>query len=79
MSSKADGEGASMGKIVRYEFVGDWFVFGLLTLLCLVGIGIPPLIMYLFLRLVRIEEPMESPTEFMEAWKSRTGRRPRRA
>ena len=56
-----------MGKIVRYEFLGNptrfWF-------LCLTVIGIPMAILYLIDATVRIEESLNDPGEFLERYRS---------
>lgn len=56
-----------MGKIVRYEFLGNptrfWF-------LCLTVIGIPMAILYLIEATVRIEESLNDPGEFLDEYRS---------
>ncbi|MHC4516664.1 MAG: hypothetical protein ACYTGW_13225 [Planctomycetota bacterium] len=55
-----------MGKIVKYEFLGNrWVVF----FLCIIVIGIPLAVIYLFQTLVRVEEEMENPSEFMQQYR----------
>ncbi len=56
-----------MGKIVRYEFLGNpirfWF-------LCMTGVGIPMAILYLIDATVKIEESLDNPEEFLEKYRS---------
>ncbi len=56
-----------MGKIVRHEFLGSRILF---TLLCLTGIGIPAAVVYLIESTVTIEEELDNPTEFLEAFRA---------
>lgn len=67
-----------MSRIARYEFIGDWRVFTLLLALELISaivflpllIGsIPILIVYLLLTIIKIEEEIESPNEFIAGYK----------
>ena len=64
-----------MGKIVRHEFLGSRFLF---ILLCLTGIGIPAAVLYLIKATVTIEEELDNPTEFLEAFRAgKVVRKPR--
>jgi len=67
-----------MGKIVRYEFVGDRIGLSLQALgLAIVAILLPTLlivlipivIVYLLLTIVKIEEEIENPNEIIAAFK----------
>jgi hypothetical protein len=67
-----------MGKIVRYEFIGNQGALGLQTLgLAIAAILLPLLvialapavIVYLLLTTVRIEEEVENPNEFIAGFK----------
>jgi len=62
-----------MAKITRYEFVGKrWLVW----LFWVLGITIPFAIIYLICATVAIEEEIDNPTEFLEAFRAgRVGRR----
>ena len=64
----------SMGKIIRFEFLGSGAYF---WLLCITIIGIPTAILYLITRTVRVEEEVEDPAELLEEFRSRKiGRKP---
>lgn len=58
-----------MGKIVRYEYVGGFLgmIYTVLTAVTL--IFIPLTIIHLVNNIIRIEEEMDSPNEFMEAFR----------
>ena len=56
-----------MGKITRYEFIGNRWLFYLFFLL---GITIPIAIIYLINSTVAVEEEIENPTEFLEAFRA---------
>jgi len=55
-----------MGRVIRYEFVGNWLV---LTLLFVSVIFIPFGVVYFILATVKIEEEIENPNEFIAAFK----------
>jgi hypothetical protein len=55
-----------MGRIIRYEFVGNWLV---LVLLFMSVIFIPFGVIYFILTAVKIEEEIENPNEFIAAFK----------
>ena len=59
-----------MGKVVWHEFVGSWFIFILLCLLCLTIVGIPVAILYLVEHVVTVEEEMKNPSEFMDNFRA---------
>ena len=59
-----------MSKIVRYEFMGSWWIF---WFLCLTTVGIPIALLYLLSGTLRIENEMDNPEEFITAF--RDGRR----
>ena len=61
-----------MGKIVRYEFLGNRMLF---WFMCITLIGIPMAILYLIVTTVRIEESLDDPTEFLEEYGSGKYRR----
>jgi hypothetical protein len=54
-----------MAKIVRYEFLGNWFYL-ILLLIFLLPIGVT----YWLVRSLRIEEEMESPEAFVDFYRS---------
>jgi hypothetical protein len=67
-----------MGKIVRYEFIGNRTILVAQTLLLpiiaifvpLILIAlVPNLIVYLLLTIVKVEEEIDRPNEFIEAFK----------
>jgi hypothetical protein len=55
-----------MSKIVRYEFMGNWWVVGLL---CITGIGLPLAIVYLVYGTIRIESELGNPEEFVHEYR----------
>lgn len=57
-----------MSKIVRYEFMGSWFYFWLLSITV---IGIPLALLYLLSGTLRIESEMEDPERFVEQFRLR--------
>lgn len=57
-----------MSKIVRYEFMGSWFFFWLLSITV---IGIPLALLYLISGTLRIESGMEDPERFVEQFRLR--------
>ena len=56
-----------MAKVKRREFVGSRILF---VLLCLTGIGIPLAVIYAVEATVSVEEELENPTEFTEAFRA---------
>jgi hypothetical protein len=56
-----------MSKIIRNEFMGNWYVF---WLLCLTGIGLPLALLYLLDGTIRIEDEMEDPEQFVAAFRA---------
>jgi hypothetical protein len=56
-----------MSKIIRYEFMGSWFLFWLLGITVL---GIPLAILYLLSGTIRIEHEIEDPERFVELFRS---------
>lgn len=56
-----------MSKIVRYQFMGSWIIFGLLFLS---GFGLPFAILYLLERLVKTETEMDNPEEFLASYRA---------
>jgi hypothetical protein len=62
-----------MSKIVRYEYLGSWAAF---ILCCVTIVLIPMALLMLINSTVRIENSMEDPEAFMEAYRAgRAGRR----
>lgn len=57
-----------MSRIVRYEFMGSWFYFWLLSITV---IGIPLALLYLLSGTLRIESAMEDPERFVEQFRLR--------
>ncbi len=57
-----------MPKIVRYEFMGSWFYFWLLSITV---IGIPLALLYLLSGTLRIGSAMEDPERFVEQFRLR--------
>jgi hypothetical protein len=56
-----------MNRIVRFEFLGKRWLF---WLLCFTGIGIPYAILYLLEGTVWVEEELENPGAFLEAFRA---------
>ncbi len=56
-----------MSKIVRYEFMGNWFYFWLLSITV---IGIPVAILYLLSGTLRVESAMDDPEKFVEQYRA---------
>ena len=56
-----------MSKVVRYEFLGSWFLF---WFQCVTVIGIPMGLLYLMSRTVRVDTEIENPEEFVIAWRA---------
>ena len=56
-----------MERLVRYEFLGSWFLFWLLFVL---GITIPFAVIYFSEKIVRIEYEMEDVDKFLDKWKA---------
>jgi hypothetical protein len=61
--------GSAMSTIVRYQFMGNWWIF---WLLCITGIGIPVGFLYLLNGTVRIQSEVAEPEEFLAQY--RTGK-----
>lgn len=57
-----------MSKIVRYEFMGNWFYF---WLMCITTVGIPMAILYLLNGTLRIEEDFDDPERFVAEYRAR--------
>jgi hypothetical protein len=54
-----------MAKIVRYEFLGNWFY------LCLLCIFLLPIgVVYWLMRSIRIEEELDSPEDFVTLYRA---------
>ena len=58
-----------MSKVVHYEFMGSWLIFGLLFLS---GIGMPFAILYLLEGIIRTDTEIPNPEEFVAALRSGT-------
>ena len=56
-----------MNKIVRRQFLGSWVLF---LALCLSILGIPIAILYYKESMLVIEEELENPTAFLEAYRA---------
>jgi hypothetical protein len=56
-----------MSKVVRYEFLGNWFLF---WALCVTGIGIPLGLLYLLDGTLRIETEMDDPEQFVAEFRA---------
>ena len=56
-----------MGKIVRHEFLGNRLV---VLFFVITGIGIPLAVIYLLESLVKVEEEMENPSEFLRTYRA---------
>jgi hypothetical protein len=56
-----------MGKIIRYEFLGNWLVFWGLSISV---IGIPLALLYLLSGTVRIEHEMDDPERFVAQFRA---------
>lgn len=56
-----------MSRIVRYEFMGSWFYFWLLSITVL---GIPVALLYLLSGTLRIESAMDDPEKFVEQYRA---------
>jgi len=61
-----------MSKVVHYEFMGSWLIFGLLFLS---GIGMPFAILYLLEGIIRTDTEIANPEEFVAALRSGTLKR----
>lgn len=59
-----------MGKLVRYEFVGTFFDRLYIFVACLTVVFIPLAVMRWWGCLVRIDEQVDAPNAFMEAYRS---------
>jgi hypothetical protein len=56
-----------MAKIVRHEFLGNWIIF---WLLCIFFFLIPFAFLYWMNYSIRIEEDLDDPERFVEAYRS---------
>ncbi len=56
-----------MGKLIRHEFIGNPYLFWILFIL---GITLPFAILYLIRATVTVEEELENPSEFLEAFRT---------
>lgn len=56
-----------MSKIVRYEFMGNWFIFWLLVI---TGLGIPIAFLHILNSTVRIETEMDNPEEVLSSFRA---------
>ena len=57
-----------MAKIARYEFLGSWVLFWLMSITV---IGIPLAILYLINGTVRVEEDVDDPERLIEQLRKR--------
>ncbi len=56
-----------MSRIVRYQFMGSWFLF---WLLCITGVGIPFAVLYLLNGTIRLESEVDDPEEFVHEYRA---------
>ena len=56
-----------MSKVVRYQFMGSWFLFWLLFVS---GIGLPFALLYLLNTTIRLDSELTDPEEFMAAYRA---------
>ena len=56
-----------MSKIVRRQFLGSWVLF---FVLCLSILGIPIAILYYKESMIVIEEELENPSAFLDAYRA---------
>ncbi|MFC5861945.1 hypothetical protein ACFPT7_06545 [Acidicapsa dinghuensis] len=56
-----------MPKIIRYQFMGNWFIF---WFLCITGVGIPLAILYLLNGTLRVEHEMADPEQFISDYRA---------
>jgi hypothetical protein len=56
-----------VSKIVRYEFMGNWFIFWFLVITVL---GIPIAFLYFLNGTVRIETEMDNPEEVLSSFRA---------
>jgi hypothetical protein len=61
-----------MSKIVRFEFMGNWWAF---WGLCITGLGLPLAFLYFVNSTLRIEDDMENPEEFVSRFRAGAVRR----
>ena len=57
----------SISKIVRYQFLGNYYWF---WLLCVTVVGLPVPILYLLHGTIRIEEELDDPERFIEQFRA---------
>lgn len=57
-----------MNRLVRYEFVGSWWLFAIMFL---IGITIPFALLYLINNTLRVEHQMDDPEGFIRALRAR--------
>lgn len=55
-----------MSKIIRHEFLGNWFLF---FFFCISIVGIPADILYYKENMIVIHEEMEHPSAFLQAYR----------
>lgn len=56
-----------MSKIVRWEFMGSWFLF---WVMCLTVIGIPIAVLYLVNGTLRLENEVADPERFVREFRA---------
>jgi hypothetical protein len=56
-----------MSRIVRYQFMGSWFMFWLLSM---TGVGVPIAFLYFLSGIVRTETEMDNPEEFLATFRA---------
>jgi hypothetical protein len=62
-------ENLLMSKIVRYQFMGNWFLF---WVLCITGVGIPFAALYLLNSTIRLDSEVGEPEKFVEHFRAGT-------
>ena len=58
-----------MSKIVRYQFMGNWFVF---WALCVFVIFIPLAVLYLLSSTVRLDSEVDDPERFIAEFRAKS-------
>jgi len=56
-----------MSKIVRYEFMGSWWIF---WGLCVTVVGLPVAFLYFVNGTLRVENDLENPEEFVSRFRA---------
>ena len=56
-----------MNKVIRRQFLGSWVLF---FVLCISILGIPIAILYYKEQMVTVEEELENPSAFLDAYRA---------